>query len=1139
MKSIYSALLLLLVCTFAKAELPDGVMAPNWTLSDFQTGETFTLQDYIDAGIPVILDFSATWCPPCWSYHQQHILADMYDEYGPTGTVEQDAAMVFFMEGDYSTNDDCLYGDDAACGQNTMGDWTDGTPYPIFNIPASSGVTGAYQITYWPTLYIVSPQGTIFETGQVSKSTWESWIFETFALAVDGSTITQMECPEDGGSIDLEVSGGAGNLTFVWNNGATTQNLADVPPGEYFCTITEGRGYSIQSEVFIIEEGPEPIVASAVEQDVLCNGDGNGFISLTADGGTGTISYSWNTGETTASIENLSGGTYTVEMLDENNCMSSATYIIEEPEVLTQSSTSFPSYCGEDNGLISVMAQGGSSPFVYTINGQSNTSGVFEQMAAGGHIVDVVDNNGCSILFSIFIEEIPEPVAVAEASQQPTCATPQVILSGEGSSESGVSYQWSSSDGGTIISGANTLYPVVEGNGTYVLVVTDGGYGCQAEASVVVSGNVELPTADAGLPQSITCDVLEVQLDGSASSQGDEYSYQWSTLDGNIIEGGDTELATVNAAGNYVLEVTNTTNGCVSTSTVEVTQTAELPVADAGDSQELTCATTIVTLDGSGSDVGDDIIYTWTSDDGDIVEGANTLNPTVNTPGSYLLEVYNSVSGCVSYASVVVVENTTAPEGNILDAEVLTCALDQQALVIMVEGDDITYNWSTQDGNIVEGSTSDMPIIDAPGTYEVSFIDNATGCSSSASITVEEFIDEPIAAFSYTSEDTEFSFTSESEGSPTEYLWDFGDGSTSTFESPFHQYVEEGTYEVCLTITNDCGVNTTCSTITITIGAPLTFDSSLTSPTCNSDCSGTLEIDTDADIEEITTVITGPDGFVAENVYSLTDLCAGTYTVEITNQLEETATETIEIAEPDAILVDDSEIMHIACAGDGNGRINLDVSGGTGDLTITWNTGDEGPTLENLNGGQYEATIEDAQGCTEVVTFDLDEPTPVDVDTESITNIDDDNPTGAIDITVAGGTPEYMYLWSNGDQTEDVTGLDVGEFTVIITDANGCSDTYGPFEIKNLVAIKQIEKLEKFEIAPNPTVDQFNLKLEFEARTQAIVSLVNNLGQVILSESLNETVINKEYDLSNYPAGVYMLRVQVGDSISIKKVIKQ
>ncbi len=1122
----------------ANAQMPDGANAPMWTLADFQTGVNYSLQDYVDQGIPVILDFSATWCPPCWSYHQTHILADIYDEYGPTGTVQTDGAMVFFMEGDYGTNDACLLGNSAACSGSTMGDWTNGTPYPIFNIPASTGLTAAYQISYWPTIYAVSPQGTVYEVGQASKSTWESWLFETFALEIDNAQVAEILCPEEGGSIDLTVSGGSGNLSYQWSNGANTQDISGLASGTYSVVITEGRGYSI-TQTFEVTNGPEPLEIVMDGQNVACNGNGDGIANATVEGGVGPYTYLWSTGETTPMIQGLSGGVYSVEILDGNDCFISSAIEVVEPEVLNQNTTQFPTYCGEDNGQVLINAFGGTTPYIYTLDGQTSSNNLFPNVASGGYIASVEDANGCFVQFSVFVEEIEAPEAVATATAQPSCDNPQVELSGEGTTTGNVIYEWYSDDGGVIVSGQGTLNPIVEGNGTYNLLVTDQNYNCTDIASVVIEADTEIPTSDAGAPQTITCDVLEVVLDGSLSSTGDNYSYEWSTSDGNIIDGENSISATVNAAGEYLLLVTNTNNGCTSTATVSVDQTAELPNADAGSASPITCEVSTVVLDGSASDSGDEITYTWTTEDGSIVSGENTTSPEVDAPGSYLLEVYNSVSGCVSYSTVVVGENTTSPEGEIAEVEMLTCVLEQQALVLTVDAADVSYDWTTVDGNIVEGEDSSMPLIDAPGTYTVSYTDLATGCVGTQEVTISEFINTPESQFSFSATQAMFEFTNESSGNPSTFEWNFGDGNTSTEENPTHEYLENGAYNICLKITNECGESETCSSVTIVIGADITFNSTLNSPTCNASCDGVLEITPAGALEEITTIVSGPDGFVAEDEYDLSGLCAGVYTIEITNQIGETNTESVEISEPDAIQVDESEVVHVDCAGNANGQITIDISGGTGMLTTMWDNEEEGQVIGGLSGGEFEATIVDEQGCTETVTFVVEEPTEIDVDVDDITNIDDDNPTGAIDITVTGGVEPYDFLWSHGDQAEDVDGLDIGEYTVIVTDANGCQDTYGPYEVKNLVGITEIQSLTRFNISPNPTSDEFVLELEFNSKTDVNVSIMNHLGQVLKTENISNSSLSKTYNVSELPSGIYLVRIQVGNEMSIRKIVKQ
>ncbi|MDV7401254.1 hypothetical protein RZS08_58095, partial [Arthrospira platensis SPKY1] len=104
--------------------------------------------------------------------------------------------------------------------------------------------------------------------------------------------------------------------------------------------------------------------------------------------------------------------------------------------------------------------------------------------------------------------------------------------------------------------------------------------------------------ADAGADLIIDCGTNAVTLDGSNSSSGPAYSYEW-LLDG-IVVGNDPSL-TVSEAGDYLLQVTNTQNGCVSTDNAVVALDANAPVADAGPDVTLTCALPLITLDGSGS----------------------------------------------------------------------------------------------------------------------------------------------------------------------------------------------------------------------------------------------------------------------------------------------------------------------------------------------------------------------------------------------------------------------------------------------------------------------------------------------------------------------------------------------------------
>lgn len=186
-----------------QAQLPSGSTAPNFIATDIN-GQAHNLYDVLSANKIVLLEISATWCPPCWSYHQSKAVQNFYTAHGPDG---DNKAMVFWVEGDPNTNLACLYGQ-SGCNNNSAGNFVDGTPYPIIN---NSAIATAFQVAYYPSLFIICPNKKVYEVDPVSADDlWEKAQVCPVALGTNNAGIFAhdpgYDLPEICGAVALEPS---------------------------------------------------------------------------------------------------------------------------------------------------------------------------------------------------------------------------------------------------------------------------------------------------------------------------------------------------------------------------------------------------------------------------------------------------------------------------------------------------------------------------------------------------------------------------------------------------------------------------------------------------------------------------------------------------------------------------------------------------------------------------------------------------------------------------------------------------------------------------------------------------------------------------------------------------------------------
>ncbi len=195
----------------SNAQIASGSVAPDFDAVDIN-GVSHKLSDYLSAGKTVIIDVSATWCGPCWNYHNTKALDDIYEAYGVDASNE---VVVLFVEGDANTSLADLNG----TGTNTQGNWVAGTPYPIID---GSNIGSLYQITYFPSVFRICPNGIVTLIDQASSAVIRSGINTGCATPLVGTqnnahalAVENGFCASSGAAIAKIKNYGENTLTSI------------------------------------------------------------------------------------------------------------------------------------------------------------------------------------------------------------------------------------------------------------------------------------------------------------------------------------------------------------------------------------------------------------------------------------------------------------------------------------------------------------------------------------------------------------------------------------------------------------------------------------------------------------------------------------------------------------------------------------------------------------------------------------------------------------------------------------------------------------------------------------------------------------------------------------------------------------
>jgi gliding motility-associated-like protein len=230
------------------------------------------------------------------------------------------------------------------------------------------------------------------------------------APIVVNANLRNVKCKgESTGEIQLNCSGGTGDLGFLWNNGSNEPNIIELSAGEYIVTITD-LNLCTQTQSFFVSEPEISLSFFLDKNEPSCNGYSDGSLNATAVGGITPYQFSWQYGGYQTDSKVISGlysGSYVLKISDGNNCKISETIELSQPELIDATILSYPVSCnGNNDGRFVINASGGVFPYDYFFKDTKYSNSEFNQLIPGEYQIQVMDNNNC--LSDIIITTIGE-----------------------------------------------------------------------------------------------------------------------------------------------------------------------------------------------------------------------------------------------------------------------------------------------------------------------------------------------------------------------------------------------------------------------------------------------------------------------------------------------------------------------------------------------------------------------------------------------------------------------------------------------------------------------------------------------------------------------------------------------------------
>lgn len=875
------------------------------------------------------------------------------------------------------------------------------------------------------------------------------------------------------GAIDMTAMGGVAPYSYQWNGPggftAATKDLNMIGAGVYTVAITDANGCAIDQPFDVSEPGTFSFNATLAP--VSCNNSTDGSIQITASGGTSPYQYAWGGpngyNASTANISGLVAGTYHLTLTDDNGCSALSSHTLLAPPALNMFTISNKNHGGYDlscngasDGSIITTYSGGAPPYTFSWTGPggftastANISGII----AGTYTLTVTDHNGCSVVSTTTLVAPPvltaTAVAVSFAGGSGTSCNGNadgsiVLTPAGGTTPYGVI--WTGPNGFTSNSWQITGLAV----GSYTAAVSDAN-GCSNTASATLTAPAPIALSSTGT--DITCNGgANGSVDLSVSGGSGTYSYQWSGP--NVFSASTPDISTL-TAGTYAVSVTDA-NGCTASTSIILAQPiaiqATANITTAACQGANTGAVDVTVTGGAGG-----YSYLWT--------GFPAFSATTEDIGSLFAGVYSltvtDANGCTFNTNYNVGEpglfDISAELSSMAGGYNVSCAdATDGSIDATVSGGTGTFSYFWTGPN---GFTSIDPDLSglAPGQYDLT-IHDANGCNGTASFTLSA----PTPIMTGLIATAQPACNGGNDGSieasiiggtaPYTTSWTGPNGPLGI--SPNLTGVGAGTYSIA--VTDALGCNATGSII---LTSPAGINASATAHeygnganvSCSYSTDGSIGLDITGGNAPYQITWSGPNGYHSSAV-NITGLGAGTYTATITdaNGCNAMAQMNLVAPAPLGLAITTSSYSSgnpVSCSGAADGTITLIITGGDPGYTTSW-TGPNGYTsqqtvLHGLSPGSYAVVVYDASGCANNASVNLTAPPPI--TTSAVLSdhggfgVGCDGADGSINLTAAGGLAPYQFSWTGPNgfaaSDEDLQNISAGSYTVVITDANGCS----------------------------------------------------------------------------------------------------